>query len=123
MEIFPEKTSFRNLGPRKNCPSPPNSTPGLRQCTHVRTHADIRTNRLMHIDFNTLFYGITCKVLNVRHISLERGGIGVCSAPSKRRVAVSNLSQATAWRPWTSCSPICEEGNGKPPHSSYPQVA
>src|SRR6218665_4204366 len=122
MEIFPEKTSFRNLGPRK-ISVPPNSAPGLRQCTHVRTHADIRTNRLMHIDFNTLFYGITCNVLNVRHISLERGGIGVCSAPSKRRVAVSNLPQATAWRPWTSCSPICEEGNGKPPHSSYPQVA
>src|SRR6218665_3328964 len=32
MEIFPEKTSFRNLGPRKNFLVPPNSAPGLRLC-------------------------------------------------------------------------------------------
>src|SRR6218665_2647324 len=30
--FFPKKTSFRNLGPRKNVLAPTNSAPGLRHC-------------------------------------------------------------------------------------------
>jgi len=50
-----------------------------------------------------------------------RDVVGVtCSVPWNRKATGSNLPQ-----PWTSCSPIivCEEGNGKPPHSSHAQVA
>src|SRR6218665_335394 len=36
---FPKKTSFRNLGPRKISPSPPNSAPGLRHCVYQPTCA------------------------------------------------------------------------------------
>lgn len=51
----------------------------------------------------------------------------MCSVPCNRRVADSNLPQAIAQRPLKSCSTtiiiICEEGNGRPPHSSHPSVA
>jgi len=54
-------------------------------------------------------------------LKVNSSGVGVCSVPCNWKVAGSDLPQASADQPWTSCSPIIvsEEGNGKPPHSYH----
>src|SRR6218665_900030 len=82
----------------------------LRQKIHNKLHFHANRN-------NNSYY--------VCYVWMGRRGVGVSSVLCNRKVAGSNLPHATALRPWTSCLPIivCEEGNGKPPHSSHPQVA
>jgi len=57
------------------------------------------------------------------------GGVAICSEPCNWRVAGSNLRylpQATAWLASSdkllTHIIVCDEGNGKPPHSSQPHA-
>ena len=71
MEIFPKKTSFRNVGPWKFFPSPPpNSAPGLRHWPGVEEdelHVETRSEH--------------------EHVALQ---FDVCNGAARQRVTNSN---------------------------------